>query len=1049
MEIKYRSINDNTNEILNPEMLNHPDVRELQRELDNYIRGGIDTLILNDNKTKLSVSSRVNTTLRDININGRTLYNLLGRYGNAIYKMPMKYIYGGTINYTGTDFLYTVTEDTNLVETQKVMFPNIRLTTNKYYLLIGEVLDGGTVNGIKIKPTGLGISEVYTNSTSLHTNTWEVSYSAFKCSDESASYNMIVEFDNAKKNYTSKFRDIRLYEITREEYLHISQKSKDYINWDLADKYPYTEGIVGITNPYIENKQNLAEGRAFVKLRVDYDKLDNTSQDYLSTSYIKRVYKGEVYNAILDITKDISGDKYEFMDKLNIQLYTYNEGGAYLNHNLDLVEGIAYKGVKLVSSAIGRLICKIIISSDIDSSSEREEIYNIVEEKINSGLWNVVITQSDEPILYYRCVNSCMSFPTTLYDGELLYRTSDGKMMKTTKYIKKILQFVDDEFRIENIRLIDKNKVKFFLYSKNASNMKPILLCRLFKLIDISEIGEVTINYKDLGLNPGEDYTITTSDIIMYFNNMILSNINVNGFYNGGDKYYAYEYDGSNYIDPKDGRPLLTKDINGNPIIFDYPYFDMSDTTEKSSIMNLANIQLPYIIYELNNPIQEEIKPIGNIELLSNINNIVVSSGYMVEDIILENIYNPSNKYKETYGITNNNTYRIGYINKINNGIKFWESNDNVKITNGITDGRIFKDNLINKNIQTVEYLMYYADTVTSYNYTITFNNTLLASNMSYINTNNNLSIILSETNLLNNSNFKLPISTLGKFRENYTYNANNHSTIDYILDRWFAPIVDNDITMKFSYNDGLYMQSVTTDNTKEYVPCMICQAFDFSDIISSQLLNYTFYATIMIKNCTGDVKFKVLTTNSISTNVSDMDMLNEYKLQKGINKIAFNIPRFMKKYIIILIETKDVNSEVNISWINLNTDNYLEKHVDSDLFTTSFMQEVRGKLVCTRIYNNKMYFDITPYIKDIKNSNVKLIVPDLNGNISIYPSYNPSNYVLNITTFNGVVLEDNSIVIPIPSGYGWISNKDTIVLSIPTVKVKGEYGFVLNGELY
>ena len=221
----------------------------------------------------------------DVEIEGRTLMNLLGRYGNAIYKQFSTGHAYGTVGYENDAYTLSNTADNAWVTT---LGTTHEFTKDKYYVTIADIyLDTGDNAYVSI------VNATTTGDTSLlatyDKGTWKTC--CYRCK-------MGAPADGHPKPYfvmavagsapSAKFKNARVYEITEAEYNALEGMTREQV----GEKYPYVDDIKCVMNPYVECKENLL---ASSKLTPQYSYDIYNGSQIISAGDIRATFLGKTY----------------------------------------------------------------------------------------------------------------------------------------------------------------------------------------------------------------------------------------------------------------------------------------------------------------------------------------------------------------------------------------------------------------------------------------------------------------------------------------------------------------------------------------------------------------------------------------------------------------------------------------------------------------------------------------------------------------------------------------------------------------------------------
>ena len=215
--------------------------------------------IINDNM-------KIEYSLADVEIEGRTLINLLGKLGNPIYKqINEESLNNCNIEYEHEYFKFT---KTSMEQNGWLLNLSQRKPINKTdnFICLADVK---TVNGagyIHILPSnGKGLKGInYSNSTELKTIYF---YTNSELNEHTTEDNFYIDLSCSAVD-TYYVKNIRIYKLTDSEYNQLDNMNQQ----EIIKKYPYVDDIKCVVNPYIECENsrimfetNLYDGEKIIK----------------------------------------------------------------------------------------------------------------------------------------------------------------------------------------------------------------------------------------------------------------------------------------------------------------------------------------------------------------------------------------------------------------------------------------------------------------------------------------------------------------------------------------------------------------------------------------------------------------------------------------------------------------------------------------------------------------------------------------------------------------------------------------------------------------
>ncbi|MEC0233077.1 hypothetical protein P4H71_01735 [Paenibacillus kribbensis] len=174
-------------------------------------------------------------------LSGRTLVNLLGRWGNLSSLT-------GILPYQSDLVLDTLNKGTMLNSLKVTIksgytvgvgfYSNFKFLAGKYYIAIAKAKVGNATNAGISAPTVLAGTKV-TDKTKF-TTTW---FRLAPTSDVTSNIDLVIEGTEGQYSY---FEAVRIYEISASEYAALAEMTGEQID----AKYPYVDSVMPVRNPY-------------------------------------------------------------------------------------------------------------------------------------------------------------------------------------------------------------------------------------------------------------------------------------------------------------------------------------------------------------------------------------------------------------------------------------------------------------------------------------------------------------------------------------------------------------------------------------------------------------------------------------------------------------------------------------------------------------------------------------------------------------------------------------------------------------------------------
>ena len=402
----------------------HKKNTEIIKDMNDKIK--TNSNFIDENKAKIESMEEnldINSQLVDVEIKGRTLVNLLGRYGNAIYKQFDTNHKYGKLTYEGDSYVIESEQLENGWIT--TLDTDITFTKDKYYICLGEVyVESGNRGNVNITSKTTNIKHQYREAT--ETGKWVNCWEASQCGDVADGFSKVyfaaVSFGTGSK---TKFRNMRVYELTKEQYDSLDGKERD----EVAELYPYVDDVKPVVNPYFESKENLLGDDYWVEGAIYPDGTVNTSAD-----------TGNIVNISANIfTKkdDVYTLHIKDLDTAIYKPILWNIGGTQ-----GAVIGTDTDTIKITCEHDGVLKCGI---RRVDSAKDDTNM-KVLSDLLNNRVLKPCIVKGNTPKPYNECSNSRIMFETKLYEGETISRRNDGVYVKNSEWGE--LELIDFNFHV-------------------------------------------------------------------------------------------------------------------------------------------------------------------------------------------------------------------------------------------------------------------------------------------------------------------------------------------------------------------------------------------------------------------------------------------------------------------------------------------------------------------------------------------------------------------------------------------------------------------------
>lgn len=353
----------------------------------------------------------------EVEIHGRTLINELGRYGNAIYKKFGAGDTHGTLTYESDTFVLTNAGENAWTTT---LYTDHVFTKGKYYICLGDIyLESGDSAYVNITCTTTDQNRSQYLITEK--NKWITSWHSILIGDAGNGHpKPYFAFVLRGTNVRAKFKNNRIYEIDKATHDKLATMTRD----EVAKMFPYVDDIKCVVNPYIESKENLI----------------NPNSYYIGSYFgDKELW----YQAVLSDTKFVCN-----ADHITLEPGTYYFDADFNGDDIFIYShyGNSHDEALYQQARLGRVeikeTCKFIIAmtnlNKPDNSGAKE-----ILAKLTSGEYRITLTKGSEPKKFEDCHNSRIMFETKLHEGETISRRNDGTYVKNNKVIDMV---IDESF---------------------------------------------------------------------------------------------------------------------------------------------------------------------------------------------------------------------------------------------------------------------------------------------------------------------------------------------------------------------------------------------------------------------------------------------------------------------------------------------------------------------------------------------------------------------------------------------------------------------------
>lgn len=343
------------------------------------------------------VDYRDGARLVEVEVTGRTLANLLGKKGNAMYRKTPLYL-EGTMDYSSNEYRVKGTS----INTTIGKFTAV---ANKYYIYLAEIL-----HGLGAGNTEICISD--SNQRGSSTNSWELSaikYTTTTTKDVSVQ----IRGFNRPADLVSSVRGLRVYEVTKEEYDYFVGFDSNMIKY-LNQKYPYVEDAQLIRNPYISSTENHLRGECPL-LHCSYD----PSSGYENSGVGQNRALLRTSNTLEpNKTYTLSSDNdLSYLGDIEVRICLYSNYNQSFDYDTDW--GTKFLGQTSFTTPKLAKFAKIAIRKPSNAPFSKEDYLKLSKEKF-------CLVEGNSKKLSSECINSRVAFETTLGSGESIKRDSSN-----------------------------------------------------------------------------------------------------------------------------------------------------------------------------------------------------------------------------------------------------------------------------------------------------------------------------------------------------------------------------------------------------------------------------------------------------------------------------------------------------------------------------------------------------------------------------------------------------------------------------------------------
>ncbi|EHS58934.1 hypothetical protein [Paenibacillus sp. Aloe-11] len=553
-------------------------------------------------------------------LSGRTLVNLLGRWGNLSSLT-------GILPYQSDLVLDTLNKGTMLNSLKVTIksgytvgvgfYSNFKFLAGKYYIAIAKAKVGNATNAGISAPTVLAGTKV-TDKTKF-TTTW---FRLAPTSDVTSNIDLVIEGTEGQYSY---FEAVRIYEISASEYAALAEMTGEQID----AKYPYVDSITPVRNPYaIRYGENLLP--PFYEWQTTGHKISINSPYSIEGELLSGAIGTDAYAVTyLDI---IPNKEYTLTNPAEstgkIRISTYNASGTRIQ-GVFINPGES-RVIKMDASAVR-------IGVHISGVTQYTNEFNVdtwswpvgTKRKFYSPILNIGNTAKP----FKPREDSMLALQTDLYADSVTGANADTIFEREGQYFKsKKWQGVTLDgslpwvyftsaagYKVVRIPvsngLVDSERITKF-DGKLIQHVFPLSGPDQSHLSPESGVVGLSISSADSGW--GDNYTPTADEIKAYFMGWIMYDGSMNGGNANPDTPSGNVYNGT-------GSKAWCRRTNGVTRAFSDPTATLPTT--------LAPKWTPYeLIYQLATPTVEPIVSEGQLTFTEGDNQVEVSSGIVLRE---------------------------------------------------------------------------------------------------------------------------------------------------------------------------------------------------------------------------------------------------------------------------------------------------------------------------------------------------------------------------------------------------------------------------------
>lgn len=385
----------------------------------------------------------------DIEIKGRTLVNLFGKSGNPIYNKLDDFEVVNNQN-VGLEIDVDKFIMRQTAFDSKAFRCKHTISDAGYYICLADV------KFISGPPTTIAISQYVDRSQDTERR-------AAQCKDKKDDYTTIFTLIDKKSTTPAKLgigmyeienvensgvevvvhaKNMRLYRLNEQDFQFCNDRSVSV--QEIAERFHYVDDAKCVVNPYIESNENLLYGYNTWKHGIvdpdgnvsvaDYVSGERLTGNVVCVDHKLQSKQGEEYTLNME---GIDPNVYQLV------IWNFKSGQPTVlsergNHSVTIKcdkEGIIKVAVRAFNGTTDKVPMEFL------------------EELLNSGKCKLTLTKGTEPKSYGDCHSSRIVFETKLYDGETISRTNDGTYVKNKIFHEYLL--TPDNIDFSEVEIFD------------------------------------------------------------------------------------------------------------------------------------------------------------------------------------------------------------------------------------------------------------------------------------------------------------------------------------------------------------------------------------------------------------------------------------------------------------------------------------------------------------------------------------------------------------------------------------------------------------------